>query len=66
MSGGRYEDRHQIFAGTTASQKLGFAAWLVENVTDQDISVESMVELSRAHGALRRQQGVFSKLEKDK
>jgi hypothetical protein len=58
-----YDDRHKIFADTTASQKLGFAAWLVENVCDLDLPLESMVELSRAHGALRRQQGVLSKLE---
>jgi hypothetical protein len=58
-----YEDRYLIFAHTTAAQKLGFAAWLVQNVSDLDMSEDSMVDLTHACVALRKQQGVFLKAE---
>lgn len=59
-----YADRHLIFAKTTTSQKLSFAAFLVECVCDGDVEDKDRDELTRAHGTLRRLQGVFSKKEK--
>jgi len=59
MSG--YEDRHMIFANTTPQQRLGFAAWLVENVCDGELSDGARSDLTRAHAILRTQQGLFSK-----
>lgn len=56
-----YDDRHMLFAGKTPSQKLGFAAWLVQCVCDENIPIESMNDLTTAHGLLRTQQVILGK-----
>jgi hypothetical protein len=64
-----WDKRHQVFIGRPLSQKLGYAAWLVECVIDEvlqdQLPEDIMTELTRAHGILREQQGKALKRASD-